>query len=111
MNLGFDSSNLNAAVKLVMSLAVGKGQQRLAEVEAGRGYVDLTDFEQVKDYLMRTSEAAYSRAGRGVVAQIRDVVYYSVGVVFEENRGEMHPPPICRSLGRPAHLAYFWQVL
>lgn len=111
MNPGFNPPNLNASEKLVVNLAAGKGKQRLAETEPGRGYVDPTDSEQVNDYLMRTAETAYNLAGRGVVAQIRDVVYYSVGVVFEENANEIHPPPICRSPGRPAHLAYFWQAL
>lgn len=69
MNPGFNPPNLNASEKLVVNPAAGKGKQRLAETEPGRGYVDLTDSEQVKDYLMRTAEAAYNLAVRGVVAQ------------------------------------------
>lgn len=111
MNVGFDSQNLNAAVALVMELASNRNQGSIWHPGSGVKQYLLSDADQVREYLMSRAEYAYARATHGVVAQIRDVVYFSVGVVFEENKGEMHPPPVSRTAERPIHLAYFWQVL
>lgn len=111
MNVGFDPRNLRAAIVRLMSLANKKKQEYLWAPREGIEQVLLTDEIQVQEYLMSRAEAAYAKSGSGVVAQIRDTPYFSIGIVFEENSGEMHPAPISRSPERPAHLAYFWQVL
>lgn len=112
MSIGFESSNLNAAVERVMQLAKDKKQEKIwiPGTSDTKQYL-LTDKDQVREYLMARTEAIYDKSSNGVVAQIRDVVYFSIGVVFEEMPTEMIPPPISRSHGRPPHLAYFWQVL
>jgi hypothetical protein len=112
VNLGFDRDNLSAAVEQVMSLAKERNQDSIWLMGgANTREFSLTDEAQVRDYLMLKSQAVYEKAANGVVAQIRDVVYFSIGVVFEENAGGMYPEPLTLSGERSAHLAYFWQVL
>jgi hypothetical protein len=112
LNIGFDERNLNAAVEKVMALAKDKEQETIwipggDNVELFR----LTDPLEVREYLMRRAEAAYQKATSGLVAQIVDMPYASIGILFEEHKLKMLPEPITRSPEKPVHLAYFWEVL
>jgi hypothetical protein len=111
MTLGFDQSNLSNAATTLVALAATR-QTRTARAIAGKiEWFDLSTEDGAKAYLIASAEDVYSTSGNGVVAQIREVVYYSIGVVFEVAPAEMRPPPVTRGLEPPAHLAYFWQVL
>ena len=111
MNLGFDQSNLANAASALVTLSASRNTRTARAVAGQVKWFDLSTEDGAKDYLMASAEEAYSTSGNGVVAQIREVVYYSIGVVFELAPAEMHPPPLTRGSEAPAHLAYFWQVL
>ncbi|WP_321908153.1 hypothetical protein [Burkholderia cepacia] len=113
--IGFDPSNLEAAVDAVMKSASEKGQELTFTGPAVRP-VNLRDRRQVRDYIVekvrQRYEDAKKRAGGVRIAQIEDVVYTPVGFVFERAVGEMHPPPFgVRDGEKVGHLAYFWSVL
>ncbi|MDN7445586.1 hypothetical protein QZM64_41210, partial [Burkholderia cepacia] len=113
--IGFDPSNLEAAVDAVMKSASEKGQDLTFTGPAVRP-VNLRDRRQVRDYIVekvrQRYEDAKKHAGGVRIAQIEDVVYTPVGFVFERAVGEMHPPPFgVRDGEKVGHLAYFWSVL
>ncbi|GKT25103.1 hypothetical protein [Acidovorax sp. SUPP3334] len=111
MNVGFDRHNLANATEKLISLAKERTPETHRFINGELKRFDLTTEEGAKDYLMSIAEDVYAKSGKGVVAQIRAVVYYSIGVVFEVAEGTMHPPSLARGEGKPAHVAYFWQVL
>jgi len=113
--VGFDSLNLAAAVDAVMASAAKKDQDVTFSMYTAKR-IDLRDPDQVRMHLMdavrRHYEQAKQRPGGVRIASIERVVYSPVGFVFEQNMGEMHPPPIGADMeSRVTHLAYFWSVL
>jgi hypothetical protein len=111
MHVGFDRTNLaNAAAKLV-ELAKERPTNPNRVIDGKLKQFDLSTHEGARDFLMSAADDVYAKSGNAAVAQMRQVVYYSIGVVFELAQGEMHPPPLTRGTSAPAHLAYFWQVL
>jgi hypothetical protein len=109
MSLGFDARNLAAAVEKIMELAITR--RLTTQIVGVEKNFDITDRTQVEDYLMTKAQEIYDHKGPGVEAEIRDVVYCSLGVVYEANLGETHPPHVSRSTERPKHIVMFWQVL
>ena len=111
MKPGFDPSNLANAAALLVRLANERGGSLTKNHDGKLVRFDLSRDDGARDYLMASAEDVYARSSNGVVAQIRDVVYYSIGVVFELAPDEMIPPVLTRGTEPPAHIAYFWQVL
>jgi hypothetical protein len=115
MTLGFDPLNLKAAVDAVMKSAAEKEQDITMSMHDLQR-VDLRNREQVQTHLMKEARLHYEKVKKqpeGIrIAHIEKVVYSPVGFVFENNYGEMHPPPTGAPIDGPiAHLAYFWSVL
>lgn len=111
MGLGFDRRNLDVAVARVVQLAKEKGQDNVWLNTRTKEAFVLSDPEQVRKYLIAWSENAYAESQDLRPGQIVGVPYFSIGVVFEANLGEMHPTPLSHASGRPDQIAMFWQVL
>lgn len=111
MSLGFDRRNLDAAVARIVQLAKEKRQETVWVASQPKKQYLLADPEQVREYLMTWAEDALTDAHNLLTGRIVGVPYYSIGVVFEANLGEMHPAPLSRSPGKPERIAMFWQVL
>ena len=115
MTVGFDPFNLEVAVDAVMKSAAEKEQDITFSMYTAKR-VDLRDREQVRTHLMDQVRRHYTQAKQhpdGIrIASIERVIYSPIAFVFEENIGEMHPPPVGAETGDPiTHLAYFWSVL
>ena len=111
MSIGFDRRNLDIAVARVVQLAKEKGQDNIWLSTKPKETFVLSDPEQVRRYLIAWTENAHTKSQDLRPGQIVGVPYYSIGVVFEANLGEMHPPPLSLAPGRPDRIAMFWQVL
>lgn len=115
MTVGFDPFNLEVAVDAVMKSAAEKEQDITFSMYTAKR-VDLRDREQVRTHLMDQVRRHYAQAKQhpdGIrIASIERVIYSPIAFVFEENVGEMHPPPVGAETEDPiTHLAYFWSVL
>ncbi|ODP35010.1 hypothetical protein [Pandoraea sp. ISTKB] len=98
MNLGFNESNLSAAVSVVMKAAAELGQTDMAFGETVVTNFDLTDPAAVRAYMEAKTKATFEKAlasPAGVpVGQIMGLIYEPVGFVFEECMGNANPPAV-----------------
>jgi hypothetical protein len=115
MTVAFDPHNLDAAVTAVIEEAARQEQASLFDKQV-RG-VDLTDRQQVRNYLKDEVRAAYGRAsaspGGMQIARIEGVPYRGIGFVFELHGDvNMYPAPEGVKEGEHVdHLALFWANL
>lgn len=111
LQVAFEADTLEAAVREVMRLAAERGQEVITIMGTGQAR-DLTNADEVRDYLVKTSQAAYTASGRATAGAIRKVVYRTVGVVFEPIlRDELEQLIFSRTSSPPIHVAQFWQRL
>lgn len=109
MALGFDGDNLkNAANALVALNETGKTRRNINGVSTA---FDISNADGARQFLMSAAEDVYANGGNIVVGSISEVVYRSIGLVFESGDMGMLPPPVTRGEGSITHIAYFWQIL
>ena len=115
MAVAFDPHNLDAAVRAVIEEAARQEQASLFDRQV-RG-VDLTDREQVRNYLRDEVRVAYARAsaspGGVQIACIEGVPYRGIGFAFALH-GDVNMYPAREGVEkgeRVDHLALFWANL
>lgn len=110
MSIAFDRDSLSSAAKLIVAIARTKNQKQIFNPVTSTMF-DLSDVQQVTEYLMDYVEDLYKKAELITPGLIVGVPYFSIGVVFEDHPGEMTPPSIFRGVGTRKHLAIFWQTV
>lgn len=109
MAICFDGKNLVNAVSALMGV-VQNGEAR-CKVNGVVTTFDVTTEDGARDFLMSAAEEAHAKGGQIVVGTIAEVVYRSIGVVFEDADDSMYPAPLTRQEGAITHIVYFWQTL
>jgi len=111
LQVAFERDTLDAATEAMMTLASAVGQTTIIIMATGE-HRSLLDVNEVRDYLMKTSQHAYDASGQATAGSIRKVVYRTVGVVFEPLiQNELEHLLFDRERPQPVHVAQFWQRL
>jgi hypothetical protein len=106
--VAFEPRSLDAAVREVMRLAAADGKLDIMILGTGLKR-DLGKPDEVRDYLVQTTQRAYAAAGRITEGAIGKLVYRGVGVVFERIvSSEIRELAYAESTIAPVHVAQFW---